>query len=384
LLEIKELVFLMHTPFEMKTKLILLFLFTLNVSFAQNERLESILSEIDYQQDTIKAVFDWVTDNIRYDVYKLNQLKQYGGKKKDSRKKAVKKKTQQERDADRIEKAIKNKKGVCQDYSLLIDALVKKLGYESYIIEGCTKNKQGKINAGLGHAWNAIKVNGTWKLFDSTWGAGYVKNEKKFIKKYNARWYDVDPKEMLKDHMPYDPVWQLSTEPISYDGFKNNSNTLAEFDGFDFNQILNDFTKLNQTERLRAQLDRSEKCGNGNSLVRKWRKSRNRKLEFQDLTNEGGGLQLAQQNYKEAVDLLNQCLKAKNKKFKGSKYSSEIAEQNIILAHEKTTSAITQMQNVSTKEKSLKTSLRKNIQSSKKMLKKINSELNFISTYNSN
>ncbi len=48
------------------------------------------------------------------------------------------------------------------------------------------------------------KIDGEWKLYDPTWGAGNVKDGKRFIKNYNKEWYDVSPGEMIKTHMPFD------------------------------------------------------------------------------------------------------------------------------------------------------------------------------------
>ena len=115
---------------------------------------------------------------------------------------------------------MRRKKGVCEDYSLLFDSLLTALGYESFVVSGYIKDPKGNLNLKIGHAWNAVKDNGVWELYDLTWGAGYVVDSKKFVRKVTDIWYDVDPSEMIKRHMPYDPMWQLLEAPIDYSGFK--------------------------------------------------------------------------------------------------------------------------------------------------------------------
>ena len=43
------------------------------LSFGQSKALSGVMNKIDYQNDTLKAVYDWVADNIKYDVAKLKQ-----------------------------------------------------------------------------------------------------------------------------------------------------------------------------------------------------------------------------------------------------------------------------------------------------------------------
>lgn len=133
---------------------------------------------------------------------------------------------------------VKHRKGVCEDYSLLFDAIVRELGFASYVIEGYTKNGDGRANRSLGHTWNAVKVNSRWKLYDPTWGAGYVENEKKFVKSYNQEWYDVDSEEMIKTHMPLDPIWQLSNSPMSYESFERNLSNIESEVKFDYEELI--------------------------------------------------------------------------------------------------------------------------------------------------
>jgi len=73
---------------------------------------------------------------------------------------------------------------------------------------------------------NAVKVGNKWRLYDPIWSAGIVNDGSKFVKKYNPMWNNTAPEEMIKTHMPCDPIWQLLKNPVSYDDFK-----VSRFDG---------------------------------------------------------------------------------------------------------------------------------------------------------
>ncbi|MFN7240355.1 MAG: transglutaminase domain-containing protein [Chitinophagales bacterium] len=54
---------------------------------------------------------------------------------------------------NKIEKGLKTRKGVCMHYSEVFNALARQLGFESYVVEGITK-QNGTTDA-MAHAWNA-------------------------------------------------------------------------------------------------------------------------------------------------------------------------------------------------------------------------------------
>ncbi len=319
----------------MKIRIFFFLLLFSHVSYTQSASLQSVIAEIDFQQDTLKAVFDWVTDNIRYDVQKLKIIKERGKKRKDARFKS-----KEEYDAFLLENVIKTKKGVCEDYSLLFNAIVKNLGYASYIVEGYTKDSNGRINKSVGHVWNAVLVNGEWKLYDATWGAGYVRDGKKFLKNYNVEWFDVDPNQMLKDHMPFDPMWQLSTSPVSYADFESNTKANVVMNNFDFNQAISKFLSSDKITQVKGQLERSEKSGEGIRLLKKWREYLGQYLQAEKMVSKKGDFDAANNDYNQAVTEFNQYIDAKNKRFKGEKYSQEKAKEKLMQAKSNVLSSI--------------------------------------------
>ena len=70
------------------------------------------------------------------------------------------------------------------------------------------------------HAWNAIFVEGEWRLVDSTWDAGYI-DGKSFHWKKQDLYFLMDPEFFVTSHLPYiekdlakSEVWQLLDKPI--------------------------------------------------------------------------------------------------------------------------------------------------------------------------
>jgi len=101
--------------------------------------------------EKILIIHNWITNNISYDYNKYL----YG---------SIQTST--------ASQTLLNKKGVCQDYSLLMAAMARASGLEARVVYG-----QGlQNNIWQSHGWNEIKVNDQWITIDSTWDAGYIQN----------------------------------------------------------------------------------------------------------------------------------------------------------------------------------------------------------------
>ena len=112
---------------------------------------------------------------------------------------------------------------VCAGYSDLFTALARAAGLEAESITGYGKGsayEAGEPVAGpTNHAWNAVKVDGQWRLVDCTWGAGVVEDHS-YVKGFNPFYFLTSPLAFSWLHFPVDPRWQLRDPPL----------TLAEFE----------------------------------------------------------------------------------------------------------------------------------------------------------
>ena len=71
------------------------------------------------------------------------------------------------------------------------------------------------------HSWNAVKIENQWWLFDSTWGTGYINNNKKFEWSYTEHYFMTDPAEFIYDHFPIDPEWQLLDKKVTKEEYQS-------------------------------------------------------------------------------------------------------------------------------------------------------------------
>lgn len=283
---------------------------------AQDAELEKIINQLNFGPDTVETVFLWITDNIKYDAKRKDEISQ------NNRNRNSKKGVKSNHEIERIKKVISTKKGVCQDYSTLMDALLQKLNFESNIIMGYTKDFNGKLDSSLGHSWNAVKVGNEWRLYDPTWSAGYLDGTR-FVKKYNPKWNNISPEEMIQSHMPCDPIWQLLSEPVSYDDFKESKYEGKPELSQDYNLLISEQLNLDSDDL--SSVERSKKMGKANSVVLRWQKYRTKTKEYMSQKGKSEQFKIISAELNEIFESYKEYQKAKKKGFKSKKWSLENA-----------------------------------------------------------
>jgi len=346
-----------------------LLLFTCQVCFAQKKPIDKVVNQIKIEGDTMRAIFAWVTDHIRYDIGKLRNLEKGVNYYKQGNYKNV-----EDYKEDLLKKVIRSKKGVCDDYTLLFDALAKEYGYTSCIVEGITKGPKGKINKNIGHSWNAVKVNGVWKLYDPTWGAGYVKDGSKFVKKYNEQWYDVAPEDMKAQHLPFDPIWQLSANPMTYAEFEKGKQGTEADATYNVNEMIAAHLAKDKKERMIAELERLEASGGNIGPIRTRKKHLSAKISNNDIP-------ALLERCKNSINVLNEYMtEGKAKRFAGKVWTVDYAKTALIDVKSTLEESIEAFQSVKVRETKSKRMVKKNINQSKKILKEVKKELAFLET----
>lgn len=345
--------------------LLLLFPFLIN---AQNREIEKIVNRIDFEKDTVKSVFNWVTDNIKYDVALLEKVKLNGIEniKLEQNKKL------------RIANAIKTRRGVCQHYSELFDAIMRQLGYQSVVISGYTRNPVTKQLNPIGHAWNAVNVNNKWILIDATWGAGYVTDDNHFKKMYKPEYYDIDPAKAIYSHIPYNPLWQFLQKPITYNAFdeqKINKTTLELLDDY---EEVQQFLQLNKAEQMKEALNRSKKMGSANALVKRWQDIRmqNIKVDYRNsmveiYNNASEIMRTSTNNYNDYVE-------AKNNRFRGSKWNKQFTKTYITTLLKDAEGALEKFLSIKENDPSMTSELTATLKNTTSFIKLVKKELNYI------
>lgn len=169
----------------------------------------------DYEK--AKRIYDWITENIRYDV---RRYEHYNWK------------------ATTPKQTLLRRKAICSGYSLLFQALCKEVGIKAWVVEGYDKIPNYRNNEPYffeEHAWNVFQTDGTNHLVDVTWGSGGIVRKikiiilfkqpiyiyrSKFVRKYNQMFFDADTNWFSQTHLPLLPMWQLKTHVLRVERFE--------------------------------------------------------------------------------------------------------------------------------------------------------------------
>ena len=173
------------------------------------DELVSYFSSIQAKSiEKARMIYVWLTDNISYDAKAYN-LKNIGDNSPST--------------------VFKTKKAVCAGFANLYTDLGEKLGLEIETISGVAKgyefeeNVSDDLEESINHAWNAIRIDGEWRVFDATWGEGYGMSNKKgkleSTKKFDETWFNVNPVNALFTHFPEDMNKQYINNPIRFESF---------------------------------------------------------------------------------------------------------------------------------------------------------------------
>jgi len=194
-----------------------------------------------------RAAFIWVANNIQYDVDNMFAINFY-----------------EQRD-EKIRKALRTRKGICENYAALFTDICLKAGIHSVVIEGYTRQR-GFVDY-IPHAWCAARVDSVWLLFDPTWGSGYINNGK-FVKKINNEYFTAKPEVFIKSHIPFDYLWEFLYYPVTnqefYEG-KTALNTSKPY--FNYPDSIRVYETLSSNEQEMSAAVRVEKNGLRNSMV---------------------------------------------------------------------------------------------------------------------
>lgn len=154
--------------------------------------------------EKVRLIFSWIAFHINYDANGYNSGN-YGDLSPNG--------------------VLKRKLAVCEGYSALFQAMCESAGLEGEKLSGYAKGysyRTGQIFSKTNHAWNVVKINGKWKLFDVTWASGYGINQNgKLVShaEFDDYWFDTNPYEFVFSHLPEEPKWQLTNPNLTLQQF---------------------------------------------------------------------------------------------------------------------------------------------------------------------
>lgn len=171
--------------------------------------------------DKARAIYTWLAHNISYDIDSYISSSSSSNGRQDRR-----------RSRQSPQETIQRGVAMCGGYAELFAALAHAVGLEVKIIIGIVKldtfpatlataisSKQtappspsAMWEAGAGHAWNAVQLDdGTWKVVDSCWGAGYV-DDGQYVKKFRSRYFGMSNVEFSVCYFPLNSLKQPAPE----------------------------------------------------------------------------------------------------------------------------------------------------------------------------
>lgn len=321
--------------------------------------IDDAIREIDFQDDTIKAVFTYVASNITYDIRFKATSSHYHSYE------------------EVMDDVLKNKKGVCMHYAALFHGICTRLGFKSYIISGYTKFLN-RPAGDLPHAWNAVKIKGDWFLFDPTWASGYIVGNK-FLPFFDLTWYKQKPEEFIYSHIPFDPIWQFRDKipthvEISLNNYEGGNLVLNNHP-----MMLQEFDEADELKKLQLSLARIKEAGIANKLIRRKVQFLEEQIAIHDHNRRVYALSTGIELLKSAKLEYNNYLLAKQKMFK--QWPDNKITSSLESFADKIKEAQKHLISAKTSDKRLREHVVKNMDQTRKMLNDVEQEEQFVQKY---
>lgn len=164
------------------------------------EYLQSVATS---EEDLVILMHDWIAIHISYDVdaWRTGRIYPSTGY-----------------------SVLETGSSVCSGYSSLMQEMCDLAGIECITIEGygrgfgASNDIERRNGFRVDHAWNSIKIDGQWKMVDTTWDAGYVDGYS-FFWNFSRGYCLLDPEDFIYTHYPQNPNHQMLDKPISWNQF---------------------------------------------------------------------------------------------------------------------------------------------------------------------
>lgn len=185
----------------------------------QSDLINRINLDFKLPSEKARALFYWICNTISYDVDFYNRIESENIQAFSYKTEKEFQEKNKKFNEDLASKTFQTKKAVCDGYSALYKILANKLGLECELVRGDLKSDPEQIGnkPTTNHSWNAIKIDGQYKLIDCTLAAGTISSKtQSFVFDYNDVFFCTDPKLFLYNHFPDDAKWLLTNTTMAY------------------------------------------------------------------------------------------------------------------------------------------------------------------------
>ena len=175
-----------------------------------------------YQTDIekVRSIFRWIAEHIEYRV-KFTSRKQIPTQLNESLDTGA----LTPLDERVAESVFKNRLAVCDGYARLFKALCTYSGIQAVVITGYARTFEGRISQKFrsNHTWNAVMIDGNWRLIDVTWASGFLTwSGNEFVRRFDDRYFLTEPSEFIREHYPDDYRWTLMNDAPMMAEFRNS------------------------------------------------------------------------------------------------------------------------------------------------------------------
>ena len=172
-------------------------------AFSTKKLAFSITRNASSESDKAVEIYNWITQNISYDVELMRSEKLQ--------------KQIYTSEENVVMHVLDRKMALCGGFALLFKQLCADVGIAAEAVNGFTKDYSGKNQKRKipNHTWNAVKLNGKWRLLDITWAIGHGSEGRP-----DNFWYLTKPSDFIYTHYPENTKWALVDNPISINEFQ--------------------------------------------------------------------------------------------------------------------------------------------------------------------
>lgn len=191
------------------------------------------------EREKVRAIYYWIARNIVYDSKMLTDY--------------LYNNISSENISREAEQLLKQRKGVCGEMANLFNVMARKAGLEADFVLGWIKAwndiygkaAENKFGSKPNHAWNRVKIDGTWQLLDLAatvgWGGkveispGYFGKGKvtsedlmkdissgkiKYTPEIRTHFFLTPPEILIETHFPAESQWQLLDKALTKKQFE--------------------------------------------------------------------------------------------------------------------------------------------------------------------
>ncbi|KAK6478433.1 kyphoscoliosis peptidase-like [Huso huso] len=167
--------------------------------------VKELLQKAQTDLEKLRAIWIWVTHHIEYNTEAFHDEGLRTGASED---------------------VLRTGKAMCPGYTGLFKEMCYFAGIGCVEVPGYSKGFSyvpGKpFSRDPDHSWNAVSLEGSWHLLDSTWGAGNVNsNCSQFTFQYHEFYFLTHPALFIGNHFPVEEKWQLLDSRVSLSQFEN-------------------------------------------------------------------------------------------------------------------------------------------------------------------